>query len=152
MPQPTFRLATHDDLGAILALLADDDVARSRTGYQRELTPAVIAAFNAIDADPNNELWVGVLDGQVIATLQLTVIPGLSRGGLRRALIEAVRVRSDLRGQGVGDQLMRATIARARHHGCGLLQLTTDTRRTAAQRFYQRLGFEPSHVGMKLLL
>jgi GNAT superfamily N-acetyltransferase len=84
--------------------------------------------------------------------MQLTFIPGLSRNGMRRALVEAVRVRSDQRGKRIGEQFMKRVIDRAKERGCGLVQLTTDVRRTDAQRFYVRLGFEPSHVGMKLKL
>ncbi|RKH11491.1 GNAT family N-acetyltransferase [Corallococcus sp. CA047B] len=145
----TFRLATDADLPVILALLADDAIARSRTGYFEEPVHAVRAAFDDITADPNNELIVGVREGEVIATLQLTYIPGLSRGGMRRALVEAVRVRSDLRGQRIGERLMQDAVERARARGCGLMQLTTDKRRLEAHRFYARLGFEASHEGMK---
>ncbi len=95
---------------------------------------------------------MGDRDGAVIASQQLSILPGLSRGGMRRALIEAVRVRSDLRGQGIGEQLMAAAIERARARGCAMIQLTTDLRRTAAHRFYTRLGFEASHAGMKRML
>jgi GNAT superfamily N-acetyltransferase len=112
----------------------------------------VRAAFEEISADPNHALVVGEREGEVVACLQLTFIPGLSRGGMRRALVEAVRVRQDLRGQGVGEQLMQDAMARARTRGCGVIQLTTDKRRTAAHRFYARLGFEASHEGMKRAL
>ena len=149
MPTPTFRIATEKDVPAIIALMGDDEISRGREGHQAEVTPKALIAFKEIEADPNNELWVGELDGAVIATLQLTLIPGLGRDGMRRALVESVRVHADHRSQGVGEQLMEATFARARTLGCGLIQLTTDTRRAAAQRFYTRLGFEPSHVGMK---
>ena len=145
----TFRQATEADLPSIIELLGDDDIARAREGFQAGVTPQSRDAFEEIAADPNNELWVGELDGKVIATLQLTIIPGLSRGGMKRALLEAVRVHGDHRSQGIGELFMNAVIERARERGCGLIQLTTDTRRTAAQRFYVRLGFEPSHVGMK---
>ncbi len=90
--------------------------------------------------------------GEVIACLQLTVIPGLSRGGMRRALVEAVRVRADLRGQRIGQALMEEAVRRARARNCGLMQLTTDKRRADAHRFYLRLGFEATHEGMKLRL
>lgn len=152
MAPVTFRIATVADLPTILALLADDAIARSRTGYLAEPTPAVRAAFDEISAASDNELIVGELAGEVIATLQLTYIPGLSRGGMRRALVEAVRVRADLRGQRIGEQLMEDAMARARARGCGLMQLTTDKRRADAHRFYARLGFEASHEGMKRAL
>ncbi len=159
-PAPiSFRVARPDDLPEILALLADDAVARERTGYAEAPTPALRAAFDEISADPNNELLVGELQAgellagkpqvQIIATLQLTLIPGLSRGGMRRAQVEAVRVRADLRGQRIGERLMAYAIDRARQRGCGLMQLTTDLQREAAHRFYLRLGFEATHAGMK---
>ncbi|MFY0582676.1 GNAT family N-acetyltransferase [Cystobacter fuscus] len=152
MAPVTFRIATAADLPTILALLADDAIARSRTGYVTEPTPSVRAAFDEIAADPNSELVVGERAGEVIATLQLTYIPGLSQGGMRRALVEAVRVRSDLQGQRIGEQLMEDAMTRARARGCGMIQLTTDKRRTDAHRFYARLGFEASHEGMKRAL
>lgn len=155
----SFRVARPDDLPEILALLADDAVARERTGYAEAPTPALRAAFEEISADPNNELLVGELQAgepltgkpqvQIIATLQLTLIPGLSRGGMRRAQVEAVRVRADLRGQRIGERLMAYAIDLARQRGCGLMQLTTDLQREAAHRFYLRLGFEATHAGMK---
>ncbi|MCI0570065.1 MAG: GNAT family N-acetyltransferase [Myxococcaceae bacterium] len=148
----TFRTAVPSDLPVLLALLADDAIARSRTGSSAEPTPAVRAAFDEIEADPNNELLVGEREGEVVACLQLTYIPGLSRGGMRRALVEAVRVRADLRGQRIGERLMEEGMARARARGCSLMQLTTDKRREAAHRFYARLGFSASHEGMKRAL
>lgn len=148
-PPTIFRVATLADLPTVLALLADDDIARARSGYTVEPTAPVRAAFDEIAADLNNELLVGERAGEVIACLQLTYIPGLSRGGMRRALVEAVRVRADLRGQRIGERLMEEAMARARARGCGLIQLTTDKRREAAHRFYARLGFEASHEGMK---
>lgn len=152
MDEPTFRPAVRDDLPAIVALLADDAIARDRGGYAREVTAAEEAAFAEIAADPNNELIVGELDGAIVATLQLTYIPGISRGGMRRLLVEAVRVRADLRGRGLGEALMEDAMRRGRARGCGLVQLTTDKRRDAAHRFYLRLGFTSTHEGMKRAL
>ena len=145
----SFREAEATDLGVLLGLLIDDSVARSRGDYTADATPEVRAAFDEITADRNNELWVGERAGTVIATLQLTMIPGLSRGGMKRAQIEAVRVRSDLRGQGIGEALMAHVSDRAEAAGCQLVQLTTDRRRVEAHRFYERLGYVASHVGMK---
>ncbi|RKH58100.1 GNAT family N-acetyltransferase [Corallococcus aberystwythensis] len=149
MPSITFRHATATDLPTILTLLADDAIAQSRTGYAEAVTPAIQAAFDEITADPNNEVIVGEQDGQVVATLHLTYIPGLGRGGLKRALVEEVRVRADLRGQRIGEALMADAMERSRARGCALIQLTTDKRRHEAQRFYARLGFVASHEGMK---
>jgi len=144
-----FRQASAADLPAMLRLLADDDLAQASGGYAAEVTPTVAAAFDDIERDPNNELWVGDLGGEVVAMLQLTLIPGLSRGGMRRALVEAVRVRADLRSRGIGEALMRHVEDRAKAAGCGLIQLTTDRKRLAAHRFYERIGYAPSHIGMK---
>ncbi|HET6531655.1 MAG TPA: GNAT family N-acetyltransferase [Actinoplanes sp.] len=149
----TFRLATRSDVPAILDLLADDEVSRARDGAVSETADTQHwKAFEAIDADPRNEL-VGVeRDGVVAGTFQLTFTPSLSRGGSERMTIEAVRVRSDLRGQGVGRRMMRWALDRGRERGCRLAQLTTDKRRADAHRFYESLGFAATHEGMKLPL
>jgi GNAT superfamily N-acetyltransferase len=152
------RIATRADVPAVLTLLADDQISRDRGfGMKEELVPeavdaAVWAAFDAIDADDRNELIVAVDGDEVIGTCQLTFIPGLSRNGAERMLIEAVRIDARRRGQGLGGELIRWTIERARERGCAIVQLTTDKRRTDAHRFYAALGFDASHEGMKLLL
>ena len=159
MAQTIFRTATRADVPAILDLLADDDVARARDAaadgapaVPEEADAACWAAFEAIDADHRNELIVAEQAGAVVGTCQLTFIPSLSRRGAERMTIEAVRVRADLRGHGVGRAMMRWSLDRARERGCGLAQLTTDKRRTDAHRFYADLGFEASHEGFKLAL
>ena len=151
MDQVIFRSATRADVPAIVELLADDEIARSRDVSERS-DAAYWSAFEAIDADPRNELIVAEQDGAVVGTCQLTFIPSLSRRGAERMTIEAVRVRTDLRGRGVGRAMMAWALDRARERGCGLAQLTTDKRRTDAQRFYVSLGFTASHEGMKLTL
>lgn len=145
----TFRTAVIADLPAIMALLADDDIARARGGYDGELPSE---AFAEIDADPRNELVVAISGRMIVGTCQLTFIPGLSRGGAERMTIEAVRVRSDLRGAGIGRRMMAYALGRARARGCAVAQLTTDKRRAEAHRFYESLGFVASHEGMKLAL
>ncbi|GIF18336.1 GNAT superfamily N-acetyltransferase [Actinoplanes tereljensis] len=149
-----FRLAERADVPTILELLADDEISRAR-GFgtvPEEVDAATWAAFEAIDADPGNELIVGVDGGEVLATCQLTFTPGLSRGGAWRMTIEAVRVRVDRRGGGSGRQMMAYAVERARERGCRVVQLTTDKRRTEAHRFYEKLGFTASHEGMKLAI
>lgn len=111
-----------------------------------------MAAFEEISADPNQYLAVLEVDGSVAGTLQLTFTPGLSRLGTKRATVEAVRIHQDRRGSGLGRRLIEWAIAEARSRGCGLVQLTTDAGRADAHRFYERLGFKASHVGMKLQL
>lgn len=149
----TFRLATRADVPEILALLADDEVSRARDGAVSEAADARHwAAFEAIDADPRNELIVAEDDAGLAGTCQLTFTPSLTRGGAERMTIEAVRVRSDARNRGVGRAMMRWCLQRAQERGCGLAQLTTDKSRTAARRFYESLGFVASHEGMKIKL
>ncbi|KNB49095.1 GNAT family N-acetyltransferase [Streptomyces caatingaensis] len=142
-----FRRATADDLPAIVAMLADDPLG-ARRETPEDLAP-YRAAFAAIDADPHQQLIVAARDGRPIGTLQLTVIPGLSRRGSRRALVEAVRVHADERGKGLGSRLMRWALEEARRLDCVLLQLSSDATRLDAHRFYERLGFEASHLGFK---
>lgn len=145
----TIRQATAADVDPIVAMLADDPLGATR---ERPGDPAYLKAFEVIDADPHQYLAVAVSDDQVVGTLQLTFTSGLSRLGMTRATVEAVRVRSDQRGNRLGEHLMTWAINEARARGCGLIQLTTDASRTDAHRFYERLGFTASHVGMKLSL
>lgn len=146
----SLRRATKADLPRILALLADDQLGATREDAA-DLVPYQ-KAFDAIDADPAHLLVVGELAGEVVATFQLSYLPGLSRKGSWRAQIEAVRVSDVLRGQGVGALMIEWALEQARERGCSLVQLTTDKSRTAAHRFYERLGFVASHEGMKLTL
>jgi GNAT superfamily N-acetyltransferase len=143
------RRAVEKDVPAIVALIADDQLGASR---ESPGDPRYLAAFAEIDADPNQLLAVLDDSGEIVGTLQLTFTPGLSRMGMKRATIEAVRVRDDQRGSGLGRRFIEWAITEARSHNCGLIQLTTDATREAAHRFYERLGFKPSHVGMKLTL
>jgi GNAT superfamily N-acetyltransferase len=149
---PTLRLARRADLAGILGLLAEDAISAARGASPVEPTAATEAAFAEIESDPAHELWVAETEHGLVAALQLSFIPGLTRNGMRRAQVEAVRVRGDRRGSGIGSELMRHVIERARERGCGLMQLTSDRRRDAAHRFYARLGFVGSHLGMKLEL
>ena len=143
------RRARREDVDAIVAMLADDELGAKR---ENPGDPRYLAAFEAIDADPRQFLAVAELDGEIIGTLQLSYLAGLSRLGATRAQIEAVRVRSDQRGTGLGTVLFEWAIDEARRHGAVLVQLTTDASRADAHRFYERLGFVASHVGMKLAL
>ncbi|GAB3280833.1 GNAT family N-acetyltransferase [Actinocorallia lasiicapitis] len=144
---PVFRDATIADLDAIVQLLADDVLGSTRESV--EAVDAYRRAFDAITADPNNRLIVADLDGAVMGTLQLTFIPGLTYTGGERAQIEGVRVAGDLRGRGVGQQMLSFAIEEARDRGCRVVQLTSDRQRPEALRFYQKLGFRPSHMGLK---
>jgi GNAT superfamily N-acetyltransferase len=143
------RRAVADDVSAIVRLMADDDISTGRE--TTDLAPYE-RAFARVDAEPAQLLVVGDLDGEPVCTLQLTVIPGLARAGALRGQVEAVRVRSDLRGRGIGEALLRWAVDELRARGCAVAQLTTDKRRTDAHRFYARLGWTASHEGFKLPL
>jgi GNAT superfamily N-acetyltransferase len=153
----TLRRAAEPDVPAIVGLLAADQLGATRDGVR---TPEDLAAyqraFRAIDADPAHLLVVGeaVLQNpeRVIATMQLSFLPGLARRGALRAQIEAVRVHDGHRGGGLGTAMFAWAIEEARRRGCALVQLTTDKSRPSAHRFYERLGFVASHEGMKLRL
>lgn len=147
---PRFRTAHHDDLPSIIALLSDDTLGAAREGNEYEA--AYHAAFMAIQAQSGNSLIVAEHQDQIIGVLQLTLIPGLSRGGMLRAQIESVRVSSQHRGLRVGRKLLEYAIEQARSAGCGMVQLTSDKQRIDALRFYEGLGFKPSHEGFKLML
>ncbi|MFH9739112.1 GNAT family N-acetyltransferase [Streptomyces roseolus] len=144
------RPATAEDVPAIVAMLADDPL-----GAQRESPddPApYLSAFTRLAEDSNQHLVVASRDGRVVGTLQLTIIPGLSRRGATRGLIEGVRIHADERGSGLGTRLIEWAVEESRRLECVLVQLTSDVTRTDALRFYERLGFEASHVGFKLAL
>jgi GNAT superfamily N-acetyltransferase len=154
----TFRLrhALRVDLPAIVGLLADDSLGSGRERTE-DLAPYE-RAFDAIDADPSHLLIVGELlparagEAEVVATFQLSFLPGISRQGAWRSQIEGVRVADSLRGQGIGNMMVQWAIEESRRRSCALMQLTTHKTRAAAHRFYERLGFEASHEGMKLAL
>ncbi|MFF4685703.1 GNAT family N-acetyltransferase [Streptomyces sp. NPDC001307] len=151
-PAFVFRPATRADLPAVLALLADEE--RVVDPAAIEVTEAYERAFAAIEQDPRNEMLVlaEAGTGAVVGCLQATYIPGLGKGGAERALIEAVRIRADRRGGGLGRTLMERAVARARARGCALVQLTSNKARADAHRFYAALGFARSHEGFKLTL
>ena len=144
------RRAERADVPAIVRLLADDHLGATREIVGDPVAQVYLDAFDAMAAQPSNELFVAELNGDVVGCLQLTVITGLSRKGMTRGQVEGVRVSSAHRGQRIGEQLMRVAIERARERGCRVVQLTSDRTRVDAHRFYERLGFELSHVGMKL--
>ncbi|SDY40717.1 L-amino acid N-acyltransferase YncA [Micromonospora pattaloongensis] len=150
MSDLTIRPAAAEDVAAIVAMLADDVLGATRESPD-DLEP-YLTAFAVIDADPHQTLVVAERAGSIVGTLQLTILPGLSRRATTRALVEAVRVSSSERGSGLGTELLRWAIDEARRRGCRLVQLTTDRARTDAHRFYESLGFEATHIGYKLAL
>ena len=145
----TIRRARREDVAIIVAMLADDPLGSGRERLEDPLPPSYYKAFETLDRDPNIQLMVAEQEGgAVIGCLQLCILPGLSSQGASRALIEDVRVASKLRSQGIGEQLVQWAVAEARAKGCKLVELLTHSTRVDAQRFYVRLGFKASHVGM----
>ncbi|GAA2579664.1 MULTISPECIES: GNAT family N-acetyltransferase [Streptomyces] len=144
------RPATADDIPEIVAMLADDPLGAQRESPD-DLSP-YLAAFERLAGDPNQHQVVAVRGGRVIGTLQLTIVPGLSRRGATRSIVEGVRIHGDERGTGLGTRLIEWAIDESRQQGCHLVQLTSDKSRMDAHRFYERLGFSASHTGFKLQL
>ena len=150
MTELEFRRARASELPTLVDMLADDDLGRGRERAGADLHPDYLAAFEAISAHPDHELLVAVEGEQVLACLQTSFLPGLSRRGMWRGQVEGVRVARGARGRGIGNRLVREAINRCRARGCRLVQLTSDKRRTDAARFYESLGFVASHEGFKL--
>ena len=148
----SFRDAVEADLPAIVALLADDALGSKREDATLPLAPSYVAAFRAMAESPYQRLIVASAASRVVGTMQLLLIPAISRRGSWRGQIEAVRIASHLRGGGHGETFARWAIDRCREAGCVSVQLTSDNTRADAHRFWRRLGFEPTHVGFKLNL
>jgi ribosomal protein S18 acetylase RimI-like enzyme len=147
----TIRRARRDDVEIIVQMLADDPLGGARERIEDPLPPLYFRAFEALEQVSNIQIVVAEgADGIVVGCLQLCILPGLSSQGASRGLIEDVRVASRCRSRGIGEQLVQWAVAEARHKGCKLVELLTHNTRVDAQRFYQRLGFQPSHVGMTL--
>jgi GNAT superfamily N-acetyltransferase len=133
-------------------MLADDFLGGTREKVDSTISENYVRAFHEIENDPNNELVVAEFDGRIIGTFQLTYTPSLSFQGGKRCTIESVRVDSSLRGKGIGREMMLWAIERAKAKGCVSMQLATHKERENAHRFYEKLGFEQTHLGMKLKL
>ena len=152
MTDVTFRTATRDDLPAIIAMIADDQIGQAREDASLPLDQRYLDAFAAIERDPNQIPVVVEQNGGIVGYMQVTFIPGISRRGAWRGQIESVRVARVKRGGGIGTAMFEWGIAECRKRGCSLIQLYADKSRTDAHRFYERLGFKRSHEGMKLSL
>ncbi|MCD2137852.1 GNAT family N-acetyltransferase [Salinicoccus halitifaciens] len=147
-----FRMAEEGDLQEIVAMLADDELGRAREAVADEVEEKYIQSFRDIRAQAGNQILLATEDNAITGCLQLTFIPTLARGGQKRAQIEGVRVHKSHRGKGVGRALFEEAIRLAEENGCGIVQLTTDKRRSGAHAFYEKLGFKVTHEGMKLFL
>jgi len=141
-----FREARAEDVADIVELLTDDSLGASREGAD---LAEYLGAFARMQTEANNILVVGEDDHGIVATYQISFISGLSLRAARRAQVESVRVASHLRDQGIGTALMADAEARARAADCSLMQMTSNAGREQAHRFYERLGFTPSHIGFK---
>ena len=150
--QIIFRFATKDDLQSIVGLLADDDLGSQRERNEAPLPESYYSAYEEINKDANHELIVAELEGQVIGTLHLMFLPSISYQGGLRAQVESVRIDTRFQSQGIGSQMMNWAIGRSKARGAHIVQLTTHKFREDAHRFYERLGFKGTHLGMKLSL
>ncbi|MCK1283728.1 GNAT family N-acetyltransferase [Bradyrhizobium sp. 44] len=144
----SIRPARREDVAAIVTMLADDHLGRARERVEDPLPASYYEAFARVERDQNIQLVVAESGGRVVGCLQLAILPGLSSQGGRRGLLEDVRVASDCRSRGIGEQLVQWAVTEAKARGCNLVELLTHQTRTDAQRFYKRLGFAASHVGM----
>ncbi|CAM4355922.1 GNAT family N-acetyltransferase [Lacicoccus alkaliphilus] len=147
-----FRFATADDLKDIVAMLADDELGKTRETVSETVEDKYLGSFKDIEAQTGNQILLSTENGTITGCLQLTFIPTLARGGMKRAQIEGVRVHKDHQKKGIGRALFEEAIRLSKEHGCGLVQLTTDKRRSGAHAFYHKLGFEVTHEGMKRFL
>lgn len=148
----TVRKATLEDLPLIVQLLADDDLGQTRELYQEKIEPSYVKAFLKIDADPNQYLMVVLSNTLLIGTCHLTLLPSLTYQGSMRMQIEAVRIAREYRGQKIGEWMMQQAFEYAKKHDVKIVQLTTHKHRPKAKHFYERLGFQPTHEGMKYFL
>ncbi|CCN37082.1 putative Acyl-CoA N-acyltransferase [Vibrio nigripulchritudo SO65] len=147
-----YRSAKSEDLESLVALLSNDPLGSQREDASIPLNSAYLGAFEAIRRDPNNELLVVEFEHALVGMLQVTFIPYLTHIGSWRCLIEGVRIHSDYRGQGLGEQMFVHAIELAKSKGCTIIQLTSDKQRPDAIRFYEKLGFKATHEGFKLVL
>ena len=152
MSELVFRPANHEDLPVIVRMLAEDDLGSQRERFEEPLPESYYKAFAEIEKDSNHELIVTEMDGKVVGTLHLMFLPSISYQGGLRAQVESVRVDGKLRNQGIGREMMKWAIEKAKERDAHLVQLTSHKSREDAHRFYERLGFSKSHVGMKLNL
>lgn len=145
-----FRLAQKDDLIDIVRMLSDDTLGASREKFEPILSGNYLKAFENISNDTNQELTIVEMNGEKVGTYQLTFIQYLTHQGGLRAQIEAVRISSNYRGKGIGTDIFKYIIERAKQKGCFMLQLTSDKQRPKAIKFYETIGFVATHEGMKL--
>ncbi len=148
-----YRKATPSDLHRIVELLVEDDeLGAAREHFSIQIDPRYVEAFEKINADPQQYLMVVESGGRIIGTCHLTIMPSLTFIGSTRLQIESVRVAASMRGQKIGEKMIEEAIVYGKSKGASIVQLTTNKKRTRAKQFYERLGFEATHGGMKLYL
>lgn len=150
--QLSHRKATSQDLQAIVQLLAEDELGKTREQSCVAIDQRYLDAFHCIDSDPNQHLMVVCLNNDIIGTCHLTIMPSLTYTGSTRMQIEAVRISAKHRGQKIGEWMMHAAVEFAQSRQVSIIQLTTNQQRPRAKQFYERFGFQTSHIGMKLFL
>ena len=153
MDDLTFKIVNGDSeyaLAEIIKLLKADELGSAREKSEEEIDQAYVNAFRAIIKDPNQALIVVERNSKIIGTCHLTFMPSLTMIGTTRMNIEAVRISESLRGQKIGEWMINRAVDYAKIRGAGLIQLTTNIKRPRAKNFYEKLGFEATHVGMKL--
>lgn len=148
----SYRKAIVDDLRSILDLYVQDELSNAREQLNPDLNSRYIDAFHLIDKDPNQFLMTVILNTEIVGTCHLTILPSLTYVGSTRMQIEAVRISAKYRGQKIGEWMMRAAIQYARSRDASIIQLTTNKSRPRAKKFYESIGFESTHEGMKLYL
>lgn len=147
-----YRKATIHDLPIIVSLLQDDELGQTREIKKSELDQRYITAFEKIDKDTNQYLMIVESNEEIVGTCHLTIMPSLTLIGSTRLQIEAVRVLQKYRGQKIGEWMIKEAISYGKSQGASVIQLTTNKKRLKAKNFYEKLGFEASHEGMKLYL
>lgn len=147
-----YRKATLEDLPTIIQLLADDELGQKRECQQKTLDSRYLNAFNKINSDPNQYLMVILSDAKLLGTCHLTIMPSMTYQGSTRMQIEAVRIAKNYQGQKIGKWMMQQAFNYAKKHNVKIIQLTTNKLRPKAKKFYERLGFQSSHEGMKYFL
>ncbi|VVT19055.1 GNAT family N-acetyltransferase [Erythrobacter sp. EC-HK427] len=148
----TYRYATEADLPFLDRLADEDGIGAARDNLRPDHAEQALEGLRAINTDPNHALYIVEQHGEPVGSFQLSFLPGVSRRGAWRGQIESVRVLADWRGEGIGEAMMRWAVERCKERGCGIVQLTSDRQRGGAHRFYERLGFVPTHTGFKLTL
>jgi ribosomal protein S18 acetylase RimI-like enzyme len=145
-----YRKANIKDLKVIVSLLVEDELGKTREHLAPDLDRSYVDAFWLIDNDPNQYLMVVIEGEEIVATCHLTIMPSLTFVGSTRMQIEAVRVAEKHRGRKIGEWMMNSAFEYGKSKGAKIIQLTTNKKRPRAKHFYERLGFEDSHIGMKL--